>query len=135
MAGTRRAVRRCAAHRGADARRALSHDRVRLELARRAARAGSRRVLTPAEPSVANRLAGRRIAVIGAGTQPTDDPDAPIGNGRAIAVLAAREGATVACVDRLQEAAEDTAGLIESEGGSCSVHVANVASEDECNAM
>ena len=37
--------------------------------------------------------------MVGAGTQPSDDPDAPIGNGRAIAVTAAREGASVVCVD------------------------------------
>ena len=30
------------------------------------------------------RLAGRRILVVGAGTQPCDDADAPLGNGRAI---------------------------------------------------
>ena len=38
------------------------------------------------------RLEGRKILVVGAGTRPTDDPDAPPGNGRAISVLAAREG-------------------------------------------
>ena len=32
--------------------------------------------------------------------RPSADPDAPIGNGRAISVLAGREGAAVACVDR-----------------------------------
>jgi hypothetical protein len=41
-----------------------------------------------------------RVVVVGAGTRASDDPEAPIGNGRAIAVLAAREGAAVACVDR-----------------------------------
>src|SRR5215471_15288241 len=39
------------------------------------------------------RLAGRRVLVVGAGTRASADPDAPIGNGRAISVLAAREGA------------------------------------------
>src|SRR5437588_287263 len=32
------------------------------------------------------RLTGRRVLVVGAGTQRSDDPDAPVGNGRAIAV-------------------------------------------------
>ena len=50
------------------------------------------------------RLAGRRIVVIGAGTRRSDDPEAPIGNGRAIAVLAAREGAAVAVGDASDEA-------------------------------
>ena len=42
------------------------------------------------------RLAGRRILVVGAGTRPCPELDAPVGNGRAISVLAAREGAAVA---------------------------------------
>ena len=45
------------------------------------------------------RLAGRRVLVVGAGTRPDPEPDAPMGNGRAIAVMAAREGAAVACAD------------------------------------
>src|SRR5271166_3814367 len=53
-------------------------------------------------------LAGRSITVIGAGTQPSRDPDAPVGNGRAIAVRAAREGASVVCVDRDEAAVEET---------------------------
>jgi len=52
------------------------------------------------------RLAGRRVLVVGAGTRPSPEPDPPVGNGRAIAVLAAREGAAVACADRDAGAAE-----------------------------
>jgi NAD(P)-dependent dehydrogenase (short-subunit alcohol dehydrogenase family) len=78
------------------------------------------------------RLAGRRVLVVGAGTQPSDDEDAPVGNGRAISVLAAREGAAVVCADRDRAAAEETAGWITREGGAASVVVADVASEDEC---
>src|ERR687897_795903 len=55
------------------------------------------------------RLNGRRVLVVGAGTRATADPDAPIGNGRAIATLAAREGAMVACADRDEAAALATA--------------------------
>ena len=64
-----------------------------------------------------NRLEGRRVLIVGAGTRASDDPDAPIGNGRAISVLAAREGAAVACVDRDSEAATETARLVEDAGG------------------
>ena len=78
------------------------------------------------------RLEGRRLLVVGAGTQPTTDEDAPVGNGRAISVLAAREGATVACADRNRAAAEDTAAWIEREGGRCSVIAADIAFADEC---
>ena len=46
-----------------------------------------------------SRLEGRKILVVGAGTRKVDDPEAPAGNGRAIAVTAAIEGATVACAD------------------------------------
>jgi NAD(P)-dependent dehydrogenase (short-subunit alcohol dehydrogenase family) len=78
------------------------------------------------------RLAGRRLLVVGAGTQPSDDADAPVGNGRAIAVLAAREGASVVCADRDQDAAERTAGWIRDEGGTAEVLLGDVASEDDC---
>jgi len=69
---------------------------------------------------------------VGAGTQPSDDADAPVGNGRAIAVLAAREGASVLCADRDSEAAERTATWIRDEGGTAEVLVGDVASEEEC---
>ncbi|MGP3949439.1 SDR family NAD(P)-dependent oxidoreductase [Streptomyces sp. 7N604] len=62
------------------------------------------------------RLAGRRVLVIGAGTRPDDDPEAPVGNGRAISVLAAREGGSVACADVVAEAATATAALVAAEG-------------------
>jgi NAD(P)-dependent dehydrogenase (short-subunit alcohol dehydrogenase family) len=79
-----------------------------------------------------NRLAGRRILVVGAGTQPCPDPDAPIGNGRAIALLCAREGAAVACADRDEAAARDTFAQIEKEGGRGAVVVGDVADEAAC---
>ena len=84
---------------------------------------------------VTGRLEGRRILVVGAGQQPSDDEDAPVGNGRAISVLAAREGASVTCVDRDPESAGATAAWITSEGGKADVVVADVASEDACVAM
>ena len=83
----------------------------------------------------APRLAARRVLVVGAGTQPSDDPDAPVGNGRAIAVLAAREGAEVGCVDRDRTAAEDTAAWIEREGGRSRVLVVDVTTEASCRAL
>ena len=83
----------------------------------------------------ANRLTGRRVLVVGAGTQRSDDPDAPIGNGRAIAVLAAREGATVVCADRDRVAAEETATRIADEGGGAAVVVADVKSAEGCASL
>ncbi|MET8009711.1 SDR family oxidoreductase [Streptomyces sp. NPDC005271] len=66
--------------------------------------------------SAARRLNGRKVLVIGAGTRPDDDPESPVGNGRAIAVLAAREGASVACADMATQAAGVTAELVSAEG-------------------
>ena len=78
------------------------------------------------------RLIGKRIVVVGAGTRPSADPDAPPGNGRAIAVLAAREGASVACVDVDRAAAELTADLVRAEGARVVVIEADVSDADAC---
>jgi NAD(P)-dependent dehydrogenase (short-subunit alcohol dehydrogenase family) len=77
-------------------------------------------------------LEGRCITVIGAGTQPSRDPDSPLGNGRAIAVRAAREGASVICVDRDEEAAQATWRQITEEGGTAAVLIADVTTEEGC---
>jgi NAD(P)-dependent dehydrogenase (short-subunit alcohol dehydrogenase family) len=81
------------------------------------------------------RLAGRRILVVGAGTRPCPDPDPPLGNGRAISVLAAREGAAVACADRDEAAARATAALVEAEGAGAAVVLADVSDPDACAPM
>ena len=81
------------------------------------------------------RLQGARILVVGAGTQPSDDPDPPIGNGRAIAILCAREGASVACADKDESAAKQTCERIVGEGGTASVIVADVSREQDCERM
>jgi len=73
------------------------------------------------------RLAGRRIVVVGAGQRKVVDEDPPIGNGRAMSILFAREGAHVACVDVSAEAADETVRLITDEGGTAFAEVADVA--------
>jgi NAD(P)-dependent dehydrogenase (short-subunit alcohol dehydrogenase family) len=78
------------------------------------------------------RLRDRRVLVVGAGTRDSDDADAPVGNGRAISVLAAREGASVACADRVGRAAQATADIISAEGGQAVVVVGDVARADAC---
>ena len=101
-------------------------------------RGHGRETYTPARADVSGarlmtkRLEGRRVLVVGAGTRPSDDPDAPIGNGRAISVLAAREGAAVACADVDEGAARETARLVEAEGGRSGVIVADVTDEGDC---
>lgn len=59
------------------------------------------------------RLQGKRAIVVGAGQTPGET----IGNGRAISLLFAREGASVLCVDRHLDRAEETVALIAAEGG------------------
>jgi NAD(P)-dependent dehydrogenase (short-subunit alcohol dehydrogenase family) len=81
---------------------------------------------------VTARLAGRHILVVGAGTRRSDDPDAPVGNGRAISVLAAREGAAVACADIDSASAKDTAALVDAEGAGSAVVIGDVTREDDC---
>jgi NAD(P)-dependent dehydrogenase (short-subunit alcohol dehydrogenase family) len=81
------------------------------------------------------RLEGRHLLVVGAGTRRSNDPEAPIGNGRAIAVAAAREGAAVACADRDEEAAGVTAGLVRDEGATAAVVVADVSDDAACTTM
>src|SRR2546421_12179272 len=61
------------------------------------------------------RLTGRRVLVVGAGTRPSPEPDPPLGNGRAISVLAAREGAAGARAHRDAGAAGATAALVRGE--------------------
>ena len=80
-------------------------------------------------------MRGRRVVVVGAGTQPSDEPDPPMGNGRAIAVRAAADGATVVCVDRDSGAANDTAALVTAAGGAAMVVVADVSSEADCTRL
>jgi NAD(P)-dependent dehydrogenase (short-subunit alcohol dehydrogenase family) len=81
------------------------------------------------------RLTGRRVLVVGAGTRPSEEPDPPPGNGRAIAVLAAREGARVVCADRDDDAAAQTAALIAAEGGEAVAVVADVSDPAQCEAV
>ena len=75
------------------------------------------------------------MLVVGAGTNTRGALDAPIGNGRAIAVAAAREGAAVVCADRDEAAAAATADLIRGEGGSADVVIADVTVEEECQRL
>ena len=66
------------------------------------------------------RMTGRHIVVIGAGQERYGIPadEAPIGNGRATAQLLAREGATVTCVDRHLDRADETAVDVRQAGGT-----------------
>jgi NAD(P)-dependent dehydrogenase (short-subunit alcohol dehydrogenase family) len=80
-------------------------------------------------------LGGATVLVVGAGTRHSDDPDAPVGNGRAIAVVAARAGATVVCADIDRESAHVTARMIQDEGGQAHVVAADVADPGDCERL
>lgn len=82
-------------------------------------------------PGGSGRLADKAAIVVGAGQTPGDT----IGNGRATAILFAREGANVLVVDCDEERARDTAEAIEGEGGKCAVFAADVTREDDCRAL
>jgi NAD(P)-dependent dehydrogenase (short-subunit alcohol dehydrogenase family) len=57
------------------------------------------------------------------------------GNGKATAVLFAREGAKVFAVDLNLSAAEETKRIIDQEGGMCSVHQGDVTKSGEVKAF
>lgn len=77
------------------------------------------------------RLEDKVALVVGAGQTPGDT----IGNGRATAILFAREGAKVMCVDKSLPAAEETAQQIRSAGGQSSAFEADITREEDCHAF
>ncbi|MBW2231127.1 MAG: SDR family oxidoreductase [Deltaproteobacteria bacterium] len=80
---------------------------------------------------MSDRLAGKVAIVVGAGQTPGDR----IGNGRATAILFAREGARVVAVDRRLDSAEETVGQIVGEGGEAVAVEADATSEPECERL
>jgi NAD(P)-dependent dehydrogenase (short-subunit alcohol dehydrogenase family) len=77
---------------------------------------------------MANRLRGKIAIVVGAGQTPGDG----IGNGRAMSILFAREGAKVMLVDKNLERANETKSMIDKEGGESFIFKADITNEDEC---
>lgn len=81
----------------------------------------------PPIESRAQRLSGRRILVVGAGQQDHGIADPPVGNGRAISIACAREGASLALADIDSDSLEATAALVRAEGADCVSVVADAA--------
>jgi NAD(P)-dependent dehydrogenase (short-subunit alcohol dehydrogenase family) len=82
------------------------------------------------------RLAGKIALIVGGGA---DGPakageKISIGNGRATAIVCAREGAAVMVADRSLELAEQTASAIREEGGRAQAVAADVSIEEQCSA-
>src|SRR3989337_2918609 len=76
------------------------------------------------------RLAGKVAIVTGAGSRGPG-----LGNGKATAILFARAGARVLCVDQVLERAEETVELIRGEGGEAAAFAADVTHAVACDAM
>jgi NAD(P)-dependent dehydrogenase (short-subunit alcohol dehydrogenase family) len=73
------------------------------------------------------RLEGRTAIVTGAGSRGEG-----IGNGKAAAILFAREGAKVLLVDLFPDRVNETLEMIKAEGGEASVLTGDVTSKEEC---
>jgi NAD(P)-dependent dehydrogenase (short-subunit alcohol dehydrogenase family) len=82
-----------------------------------------------------HRLAGRRILIVGAGQQDHGLQDPPIGNGRAMSVLFAREGAALALADVDAASLQATEALVRGEGADCVSVLADAAEEAGIEAM
>ena len=76
------------------------------------------------------RLEGKTAIVTGAGSILPG-----MGNGKATAIIFAREGARVMLVDYKLEAVEETKRLIDKEGGECIVFEADVSKASDCRSM
>jgi NAD(P)-dependent dehydrogenase (short-subunit alcohol dehydrogenase family) len=76
------------------------------------------------------RLEGKAAVVVGGGQTAGDT----IGNGRAAAVLFAREGARVLVTDRVLASAAETVRMIEAEGGTAAAFEMDVTDDASCEA-
>ena len=81
-------------------------------------------------PNNNGRLSGKVAIVTGAGSSGPG-----VGNGKAAAILFAREGAKVLLVDQVLSRAEETLELILKESGEAAAFEANVIKEDNCRDM
>ncbi|MFQ5936323.1 MAG: SDR family NAD(P)-dependent oxidoreductase [Acidiferrobacterales bacterium] len=79
---------------------------------------------------MADRLKDKVAIVTGAGSVGPG-----WGNGKAVAVLFAREGAQILAVDRNTQAALETKQIIASEGGNCVVVEADVSNNEAVNTV
>ncbi len=78
-----------------------------------------------------NRLKDKVAIIAGAGQTPGDT----IGNGRATAIVFAREGARCVCVDRRLDSAQDTCTMIEKEGGEAIAMETDVTRAADCKRL
>jgi NAD(P)-dependent dehydrogenase (short-subunit alcohol dehydrogenase family) len=79
---------------------------------------------------LSGRLAGKVAIVTGAASS-----GAGVGNGKATAILFAREGAKVLLVNRSERHARELQEAIEAEGGVCSVFAADISQREQVRQM
>ncbi|MCB1547567.1 MAG: SDR family NAD(P)-dependent oxidoreductase, partial [Hyphomicrobiaceae bacterium] len=77
------------------------------------------------------RLESKVAVVVGAGQQPGET----MGNGRAVSVRFAEEGASLLLVDNNAEWAQETLRAVEKTGARASVLVADITRESDCEAI
>src|SRR5690242_5129652 len=77
------------------------------------------------------RVNDKVAVVVGAGQTPGET----IGNGRATAILLAREGAHVVVADRRVESAQDTVDMIDGEGGDAVAFEVDATQEESVRSL
>ncbi len=77
------------------------------------------------------RLEGRVAIVIGGGQFPGED----LGNGRAMSLLFAREGAALVVADKNLGSAEQTCAMITEAGGQALAVEVDVSRESDCKTV
>lgn len=82
-----------------------------------------------------NRLKGRKILVVGGGQRVLDAATDPVGNGRAMSLLFAREGASVIVADMNLASAEETATKINNDGGKAQAIQADISKPEDITRM
>jgi NAD(P)-dependent dehydrogenase (short-subunit alcohol dehydrogenase family) len=80
---------------------------------------------------MAGRVEGKIALVAGGGQTPGET----VGNGRATAIVLAREGASVMVADRDIARAQDTVDLIKGEGNEASAVACDITSEEDVQSM
>jgi NAD(P)-dependent dehydrogenase (short-subunit alcohol dehydrogenase family) len=81
------------------------------------------------------RLRDRKILVVGGGQRTFDAATDPVGNGRAMSLLFAREGAHVAVADRNVDSARETVELARKAGGLALAIEADTTKEADITRM
>src|SRR5262244_1897112 len=77
------------------------------------------------------RVEGKAAIVVGGG----QTPGQTVGNGRATAIVLAREGALVMVVDRTLKAAQETVDLIRDDGGQAWAIEADITREEDARRL